>query len=201
VTGDSESSEQQRSLSLRDRAKDIEAIRNLSRMLRDRELPDVELSTPSSVWVSLQAHVSGLAVVYFLPGEKDGAAWVDERPTLDAAQHQGYIKRYDAFRALGVTVISISSQPVVDLARISNALGATHLMLSDPELLVGEALDLPTVDDAEQRRYRRIALIAEDGRIRGVLPTQDIDAAASARQALTWLAATHGEHRGHDGVG
>jgi peroxiredoxin len=189
----------QRPNPLHARAREIEEVRRLSAGLHDRDLPAVELTTTTLMRIPLQAHLSGLVVVYFVPGEMDGSAWVDGHPTLDAAQHRGYVNRRDAFDDMRVKVFAVSSQSVEDLGRMKQDLEVAHLMFSDPELLVGHALGLPTVQDGGTSRYRRIALVADGGRIRAVFPAlQDNQAAASARQVLAWITATYGD-RSRDG--
>jgi peroxiredoxin len=192
VTTDGKSPLRQRPTAPAVRMREIAEARRLHAELRDRELPCLELTTADSMRLPLQAHISGIVVMYFLPGETGEAASIDEHPTLDAAQHSGYVKYYDAFRALEVKVFSVSSQPVDDLARMRAAVDATHLMFSDPELLIGQALGLP-IDGSTPPRYRRMTLIADGGRIKAAIPTKDSEAAESARQALIWLAATYHE--------
>ena len=193
----------QRPNPLRARAREIEEVRRLSAGLHDRDLPAVELITTESMRVPLQAHLSGLVVVYFVPGEMDGSAWVDGHPTLDASQHRGYVNRRDAFDDMGVKVFAVSSQSVEDLGRMERDLGISHLMFSDPELLLGDALGLPTVQDGVgNKHYRRLALVADGGHIRGVFPAfQDSEAPASARQVLTWLTAKYGDITGRGQAG
>lgn len=188
---------------LRAHAREIEEVRKLSAGLHDRDLPAVELITTASMRVPLQAHLSGLVVVYFVPGEMDGSAWVDGHPTLDAAQHRGYVNRRAAFDDMGVKVFAVSSQSVEDLGRMERDLEVSHLMFSDPELLLGHALGLPTVQDGVgNKHYRRLALVAEGGHIRGVFPAfQDSEAPASARQVLTWLTAKYGGNTDPDQAG
>jgi peroxiredoxin len=186
----------------RSRLRELADTERLSVRLRTRELPDLELTTSDSMRVPLRAHVSGLVVVYFVPGEGDGSAWVDGHPTLDAAQHRGYVNRRESFGEMGVKVFCVSSQPIEDLSRMRRDLDATHFMFSDPDMLVAHALELPTAQDGRKVRYRRLALAADGGRIRGVFPAfQGSEAAASARQVSTWIMAKYGDSTGREHAG
>lgn len=179
----------------RARAHELREIGQLSARLRMQELPDIELSASDSMRVPLRAHTAGLVAVYFVPGEQDGVAWVDGHPTVDAAQHRGYVNREAAFAELKVRVFCVSAQPVEHLKRMKDELDAKHLMFSDPEMLMADALGLPALPDGVGNTcYRRLAVVADGGRIRGVFPVfQDCEAAASARQVLTWLTAKYGD--------
>lgn len=184
------------------RLRELVDTERLSVRLRTQELPDVELTTSDSMRVPLRAHVSGLLVIYFVPGEGDGSAWVDGHPTLDAAQHRGYVNRRKSLREMGVKVFCVSSQSVEDLSRARRDLEVTHFLFSDPDMLVAHALGLPTTQDGTKVRYRRLALAADGGRIRGVFPAfQDTEAAASARQVSTWIRAKYGDSAGSGHAG
>lgn len=161
----------------------------LSARLRGEMLPDVELAASDGVRVRLLAHVAGLVVIYFVPGEGDGAAWVDGSATCDAAQHRGYVRRRAAFEQLDARVFCVSSQPGDQLRRIAGWVEARHVMFSDPELVLAAKLGLPTEQDSG--RYRRLAIVASDGLIERTFgPLPQSEAATNAHQVLTWLQAT-----------
>lgn len=163
-----------------------EAKRLITRLHRQR-LPDVELSAVQAMRQPLSDHLYGRVVIYFVPGDKD-EPYEDGRPTSDTSQHRGYVKRLDAFKAMCVRIICVSSQPMVTLQRVDRYFGSSHLMLSDPELQIGEALDLPTITDGDTRRYRRITLVTNGERIERVFyPVANADAAGNARQVMTWM--------------
>lgn len=61
-------------------------------------------------------------------------------------------------------------------------------MLSDPDLLVGQAFDLPTFSSGDVTHYRRLTLVAYDGEVERVFyPISDASAPGNARQMMTWL--------------
>jgi peroxiredoxin len=155
--------------------------------LRGRRLPDVELTTSDSMCLPLRAHISALVVFYFVAGESD-AAWVDGRLTPDASQHLGYASCLDAFQKMGVRVFGVSCQPAEILKRIVRSLEITHIVFSDPDLVLAQALGMPTVRDGDTRRYRRTALVVHGGLIHKALgPLSDSEAAGNARQVLAWM--------------
>ena len=166
-----------------------EQERLLADRVQGRELPDVELTVASHhATVPLRQHVFGLTVIYFLPGEAEGKAWLaGDIPTPDAAQHRGYIRRHDQFAALNAKVMGVASQSGEELLRMGQYLRPNHLLLADVEMRLGSALDLPT---DEHGLYRRIALLTDGTRIKRMFPAVErTDASASARQVLSWLEA------------
>ncbi len=170
-----------------------ERERGLEASLRGRELPDVELTAVQvSRVMPLRGYVGGLSIIYFVPGEHGGRAWVDGCATRDAAQHRGYIKRVEEFKRLHTSVLGIASQPPLELAAIATWLCATHPLFSDPDMKVGGALGLSRCcGEQDSRRYSRSVLVARDGVIIKVFhAVSDRDAANSARQVLAWLSAT-----------
>jgi peroxiredoxin len=67
-----------------------------------------------------------------------------------------------------------------------NAHQVSHDLLSDPQLELAKALDLPTFHDATEERYRRLLLLTKAKTIEWVSCPVD-DPAAGPRQILTWL--------------
>ena len=169
----------------------VQEERRLAARLQGQELPNAKLVVAThGTRVPLLQHLSGLTVLYFIPGEREGNAWVGGIPTPDASQHFGYVQRNDEFEALGVKVMGVASQPSEHLGRISRFLRMDHLLLSDPELQLAHALKLPT---DEHGLYRRIALLANRRRItRMFLALDNSEAAVSARQVLARLTTTGG---------
>lgn len=161
--------------------------RRLISWLTGASLPEVELQTAQSSRERLLSLLSGIAVVYFAPGDKD-EPYEAGYPTPDTAQHRGYVNRKADFEKMRVQIICVSSQPAAQLLGVGHYFGFSHLMLSDPNLEIAQALDLPTVRDGDTLRYRRLTLVTNGGRIAKVFyPVQNRDAAQSARQAMRWI--------------
>jgi peroxiredoxin len=172
------------------RAQEAERTRLLTARLRGWRLPDVELTTSESMRLPLLASVSALVVFYFVAG-KDNETWIDGHATPDASQHRGYVNHGRTFEEMGVKIFGVSCQSEATLARIKWSLGASHTIFSDPELLLGQALELPMTQDGYTKRYPRMALVASGRTIhKGFGPFSDNEAAGSARQVMTWISAT-----------
>jgi peroxiredoxin len=172
-----------RSGSLRAQALDAEEIRKAAGRLCGERLPDIWLTSADGVRVPLLAHVDESAVLYFVPGEHDGATRVDGFPTRDATHHKAYVNRLDRFNDRRIKVLAVASQPLADVRRISQGVGIRHIVLADPELQLGHALRLPLSAGSGGSRYPRLAIIASNGTIDATLPD------GNARQVLTWIAA------------
>jgi peroxiredoxin len=89
---------------------------------------------------------------------------------------------------LGAQVAGMSSQPLADQVEFAELNHIPYPVLSDPDLLVRDALDLPTFEIAGYTLYKRLALIAEDGVIAKVFyPVFPPD--RNAADVVTWLRA------------
>ncbi len=62
-------------------------------------------------------------------------------------------------------MLGLSAQPIADQREAVERLRLPHAVAADPELRLGSALDLPTFEFEGARLYRRLALVAEGGRI------------------------------------
>lgn len=165
----------------------LDAERRLASRLQGQELPDLELivASPQHAKIPLRQHLTGLTILYFVPGENEGHAWSGGIPTPDASNHYGYVRHHYEFRALGAKVMAVASQPDEHLRRIGQSLLAGHLLLSDPALDLAHALELPTDDCG---LYRRVALIAAGTRVTRMLPAlENFQAGGQARRVLSQL--------------
>jgi peroxiredoxin len=66
---------------------------------------------------------------------------------------------------LGATVVGVSAQTIDDQREATDRLGLPHAVAADPKLRLAEALSLPTFEFDGRRLYKRLALVAERGRI------------------------------------
>jgi hypothetical protein len=109
---------------------------------------------------------------------------------------RAHVEHADGFLELAAantrTLSVISDSPTaIDLT--STFIDPRSLVLCDPELLVADALGLPTGEEvAEARRYRRLTLLAEDARIEKVIfpPEENLD--SHFRRVATWIQAVRG---------
>lgn len=92
-----------------------------------------------------------------------------------------------SFRSAGVDVLGLSGQPQGPQKDAAGRLELRYPLLSDERLQLAASLRLPTLEFHGQRYFRRLTLIASQGRVEAVLyPVFPPDRAAE--QALTWLA-------------
>ncbi|HLM84803.1 MAG TPA: hypothetical protein VK272_01300 [Solirubrobacteraceae bacterium] len=154
-------------------------------------LPSFRAHPLSLAWFAQQMPV----VIYLYPG---GSSCADgERSlVLDAVEHRAFRDHQADLAAMRYSVIGISSQPTGVQLNSAFACRLDHELLSDPQLLLARALDLPTFAADGERRYERLTLIARGGRIqRAFFP---VAAERSAAQALAWIR-LHGGHADSSG--
>jgi peroxiredoxin len=133
--------------------------------LANMTLPDVRLrSFRRGSDVSLGRLVAAPLVIYLYPGTPTAPGEGKQTPQLDRAQHRGYRTHAEDLTACGYQAIGISSQPTWAQAESIAQEKLSHELLSDPELLLGDALGLPSFQaDEATRAYHRLTLIAKGG--------------------------------------
>jgi peroxiredoxin len=90
--------------------------------------------------------------------------------------------------AFGARVAGLSAQPLEEQVEFAERNGMPFPVISDPELALGSALNLPTFDIAGLRLYKRMALVVEQGLIVKVFyPVFPPD--RNAADVLAWLRA------------
>jgi peroxiredoxin len=103
---------------------------------------------------------SGRPGVPLLPG------W-DETPGARGCTPQSCAFR-DLYPDLGVTVAGLSAQTLDDPREFAERNRMPFPVIADPERRLGAALDLPTFEIAGHTLYRRLTLVAKQGRIEKV---------------------------------
>ena len=100
------------------------------------------------------------------PGVEPPPGW-DETPGARGCTPQscGYRDHGAELRELGATVVGLSAQSIDDQREAAERLSLSHTVAADPELRLAEALGLPTFEFDGRRLYKRLALVAERGRI------------------------------------
>ena len=148
------------------------------------ELPDLVLESSAG-----PVNVRDFEVVYVYPrsGRPDVPLlpnW-NETPGARGCTPQSCAFR-DLYPELGVRVAGLSSQSLDDQVEFAQRNRMPFPVVSDPERRLGAALGLPTFDIAGLTLYKRITLVAEDGRIVKVFyPVFPPD--ANAGDVLAWL--------------
>jgi peroxiredoxin len=158
----------------------------LLRRLAGSPIPSITLQRINGSRIGLRTLSHGWVVFYLYPGtDKESATGIDS-PAEDVAQHRAYCEREYRFRELGVRPVGISSQQHLEQLDTIREHHIEHLMLIDPDLVLAEALGLPTFELLERLWYRRLTLLAHDGVIeRAFYPIAT--AANNPGQVLTWL--------------
>jgi peroxiredoxin len=136
--------------------------------LPGRRIPSLVLESSQGP-VDLAELCATRAVLYVYP--RSGKPGVPSLPGWDAFPGaRGCTPQSCAFRdhagdlaVLGARVAGLSSQPLDDQLEFATRNHITYPVLSDPDLLVRDALDLPTFEIAGYTLYKRLALIAEAG--------------------------------------
>jgi peroxiredoxin len=158
----------------------------LVRRLAGNPMPSITLQRINGSRIGLRTLSLGWVVFYLYPGTDEISAAGIDGPIEDTAQHRAYCEREYRFRELGVRAVGISSQQHLEQLATIREHHIEHLMLIDPDLVLAEALGLPTFELAERRWYRRLTLLAHDGVIeRAFYPVTT--AANNPGQVLTWL--------------
>jgi peroxiredoxin len=157
-----------------------------------RRLPSIALPATTGTAVDLST-LTGRTVVYAYPrtgrpGEDPLVAGWDEIPGA-----RGCTPEACAFRdhqaelaAAGARVVGISTQTAEYQAEAASRLNLNYPLLSDAELWLTRALDLPTFDAAGQTLLRRLTLLVRDGAVEHLwYPVFPPD--AHPQEVLSWL--------------
>lgn len=159
--------------------------------LEGRLVPPLYLETTDGE-LNLATAAAGLLLLYVYPrtgrpGVEPPAAW-DETPGARGCTPQscGFRDHGAELRELGATVIGLSAQTIDEQREAVERLQLPHAVAADPELRLADALDLPTFEFDGRRLYKRLALVAEGGRIVKVFyPVFPAD--ENAAEVAAWL--------------
>jgi peroxiredoxin len=154
-------------------------------------LPDVDLSCTDGRSVNLST-LKGRWVIYVYPmtGRPDGPlpdGW-DSIPGARGCTPQScsFRDRYSLFQDNNIGVVGLSSQATEYLREARDRLHLPFELLSDDELHLRDAMRLPTFFAAGIEFYKRLTMIAEDGKITKVFyPVFPPD--RNADDVLAWL--------------
>jgi peroxiredoxin len=113
------------------------------------------------------------------------------------AQCVAYRDELPRIRALGFDIVGISAQASAEQAEFAARQAIPFPLLSDPQLLLGDALGLPHFVAAGRRFYKRLTLVVVNNRIMHavypVFPPHD-----DARSLAEWLQAHPELRSGHE---
>ena len=159
--------------------------------LEGAEIPRLAVDSTDGP-LNLAVEAAGLLVLYVYPrtgrpGVEPPAGW-DETPGARGCTPQscGYRDHGAELQALGARVIGLSAQTLDDQHEAAERLRLPHPVISDPDFRAADALGLPTFEFEGTRLYKRLALVAEQGRIVKVFyPVFPPD--ENAAEVLAWL--------------
>ena len=162
--------------------------------LEGAAIPSLRLETTAGE-LDLAELADGLLVLYVYPrtgrpGVEPPRGW-DETPGARGCTPQscGYRDHGAELRDLGATVVGLSAQTIDDQREAVERLGLPHAVAADPELRLAGALGLPTFEFDGRRLYKRLALVAERGRVVKVIyPVFPPD--ENAAEVAAWLRAS-----------
>jgi peroxiredoxin len=154
-------------------------------------MPSTTLETTAGP-IDLAEAADGLLVLYVYPrtgrpGVDAPAGW-DETPGARGCTPQscGFRDHGAELRELGATVVGLSAQTIEDQREAAERLRLPQAVAADPELRTADALDLPTFEFGGRRLYKRLTLVAEQGRIVKVFyPVFPPD--ENAAEVVAWL--------------
>jgi peroxiredoxin len=140
--------------------------------LPGKQMPDLRL--PSTAGTDIDLNQPGTLVLYVYPrtgkpGEPLPPGW-DDIPGARGCTPESCAFRdlNEEIEAQGAHVHGLSAQSLADQHEFAERVQLPYAILSDPQLELAKALDLPTFQTAGMTLYKRLTLIARDGRIEHV---------------------------------
>jgi peroxiredoxin len=142
--------------------------------LEGRELPGVELESTRGERVSLRGAATGTLVLYVypatgVPGKPLPEGW-DEIPGARGCTPENCSFRDHAAELgeLGVRVHGLSAQSLDEQSEFAERERMPYPLLNDTGLRLARELGLPTFEVEDRTLYKRLTLIAREGRIERV---------------------------------
>jgi peroxiredoxin len=157
------------------------------------ELPALALASTAGGEIDLaRLGGGGLLVAYLyprtgVPGEPLIDGW-DDIPGARGCTPQGcaYRDALAEFEELGATVVGISAQSGVEQAEFAAREQIPFALLSDQGLELADQLGLPTFEAGGLTLYRRLTMVAREGRVeKAFYPVFPPD--RNAAEVLGWL--------------
>ena len=163
-----------------------------ARHLADLTLPDIALPATSGAPVNL-SKLNGRTVLYIYP--RTGVPGVDLPPGWDqipgargcTPQSCGFRDHFTELKGLGVShVYGLSTQDTAYQREAAERLHLPFAILSDAELKLAHAIDLPTFTTSGMTLFKRMALVIDDGVVvKAFYPVFPPD--KNAAEVVAWL--------------
>jgi peroxiredoxin len=155
-------------------------------------LPSLSLPSTADEEIDLAEAARGTLVVYCYPrtgrpGQPLPPNWNDIPGARGCTpQSCAFRDHFAEIDRLGARVLGLSAQSLEDQVEFADRVRLPYPLLSDPGLALAEAIRLPTFEVAGMRLYRRLTLIARQGRIAKVFyPVFPPD--RNAANVVSWL--------------
>jgi peroxiredoxin len=150
-------------------------------------IPSLVLSSRGEFPLNLRDFASAFRLlIYLYPGTSSSPQDGQDTARMDAIQHRAFRDRQPELEARGYHTIGISSQSEQAQQRAVAEYRLTQRLLSDPQLTLAREMELPTFPLGGARWYRRLILLASDGRIeKAFFPVSN--PAGSADQVIAWM--------------
>jgi peroxiredoxin len=139
--------------------------------LEGRAVPSLPCQATSGQVVDLADAAAGTLVLYVypatgVPGQPLPPGW-DQIPGARGCTAENCAFRDHArdLRALGAVVYGLSAQPLAEQAEFAEREHLPYPLLNDSGLTLERVLGLPTFEAGGRRFYRRLTLVARQGRI------------------------------------
>jgi peroxiredoxin len=133
------------------------------------QLPSIDFPATAEVHVALDDLGPDRTVLYIYPrtgrpDEPSPTGW-DSIPGARGCTPEscGFRDHHDELAAIGVEILGLSSQSTEYQAEAAQRLRLQFALLSDPDLALAEAMDLPTFEIDGMRLYKRLTMLVRAG--------------------------------------
>ena len=157
-------------------------VKRLGQGVTGAALPTDRLESLTGHYLRLEDLCVGWLIVYCFPGSHIGN---EESHRDDERDHHAYARCFTWLERRGIRLASLSSAPRRLQIQALREHRLMHTMMLDLDLLVADALGLPTLSEDGRRAYSRLTLIAKGGVIEHVF--YPVRGGRSAEQAVTWM--------------
>jgi peroxiredoxin len=139
------------------------------------EIPGLKLAAVPGDEVELATAAREILVLYVYPrtgtpGQPLRPGW-NETPGARGCtvQNLAFRDRHSELLAIGVAVLGLTAQPLSEVREFAAREQIPYPLISDSELQLADAIGLPTFEFEGTRLYKRLTLVAREGRVAKVI--------------------------------